>query len=205
MGLLVGKATNSHSAGDDDDFGAGGGGGGGGGLRGDTPLTRAASASYLASFVSRARFVDGASVRRVVTLLCTYLAKELEAYYTEVKVPVHISLYTPFYAVAQAVFLIFCFRWRDLRLGEALKDVKEEEEGGEAKKEEDVEDNDELGLNADAKAGERTRWIPELDVIQQVIVSPLNPLKVNFFALLYLPFYTRILTLHAFLSSAQKQ
>jgi RNA polymerase I-specific transcription initiation factor RRN3 len=136
----------------------------------ETPMSRAASASYLASFVSRAKHVDGPSAQRVVTLLCTYLSRELEMYYNHVKEPVHISQYTPFYAVAQAVFLVFCFRWRDLRVGEQE----------EVKKDEKDEENDELGLNAHVygNGAEQTKWIPELDVIQKIIVSPLNPLKV---------------------------
>jgi len=58
-----------------------------------------------------------------------------------------------FYAVSQAVFLIFCFRWRDL--------------------EEDLEDTDEL---LGASAGKK--WMSELSVMQRVVTSPLNPLKV---------------------------
>jgi RNA polymerase I-specific transcription initiation factor RRN3 len=128
---------------------------------------RAAAASYLASFVSRARYVDGDNVRRVMRLLCTYLARELELY-AEQKEAVHISLFTPFYTVSQAVFLIFCFRWRDLK--EPL-----EEDG----RYEDEEANDDLGLNAAAMNAKQGSWISELDILQRVIVSPLNPLRVS--------------------------
>lgn len=169
LGLLVGKTTASSSASYSATLPSLAPSSG---LR-DTPLTRSASASYLASFVSRARYVDGPLVRQVVSLLCTYLSKELEMYYSEVRTPVHSSLYVPFYAVAQAVFLVFCFRWRDLRLED---DRKDGEEGEVAKRKGD--ENDELGLNSNAGQQERVRWIPELDVIQQIIVSPLNPLKV---------------------------
>jgi len=60
--------------------------------------------------------------------------------------------------VAQAVFLIFCFRWRELQLEsgqEPSNDVWVANDGPSIKK-----------------------WIPELDVIQRVIISALNPLKV---------------------------
>lgn len=127
---------------------------------------RAAAASYLASFVSRARYVDGDNVRRVVRLLCTYLARELELY-AEQKEALHISLFTPFYTVSQAVFLIFCFRWRDLK--------EHSEEDGRI----EDEANDDLGLNAAAANAKRESWITELDILQQVIVSPLNPLRVS--------------------------
>lgn len=151
--------------------------------------TRAAAASYLASFVSRARFVDGDTVRRVVRLLCTYLTRELELY-AEQKEAIHISHFTPFYAVSQAVFLIFCFRWRDLQ-EEQTQEVQADDE----------EANDELGLNAAAAKPERANWMTELDVLQQIIVSPLNPLKVTS------PYYIqcprdRALILHHLLSSA---
>lgn len=99
-------------------------------------------------------------------LLCVFLKRELELY-EEQKEAVHISYFTPFYCVAQAVFLIFCFRWRDLKEGGVGED---DDEGKE-------EDTDELGLNVDLSA-EKTRvssWIKELDVMQQVVVHPLNP------------------------------
>ncbi|KAH9055594.1 RNA polymerase I-specific transcription initiation factor RRN3 [Lactarius vividus] len=55
-----------------------------------------------------------------------------------------------FYAVAQAVFLIFCFRWREL-----------------------VEGDDE-----DAPAGSpKKMWMAELGVVQRVVACPLHPLK----------------------------
>ncbi|KAJ7793592.1 RNA polymerase I-specific transcription initiation factor RRN3-domain-containing protein [Mycena olivaceomarginata] len=55
------------------------------------------------------------------------------------------------YAVAQAVFLIFCFRWRDL--------LEDEEDDGEA------------------EVGGKKKWMPELGVVQRIIGSVLNPLK----------------------------
>lgn len=103
-------------------------------------------------------------------LLCVFLKRELELY-EEQKDAVHISYFTPFYCVAQAVFLIFCFRWRDLKEGGVGDDDNESKE----------EDTDELGLNVDLSA-EKARvssWIKELDVMQQVVVHPLNPLRVS--------------------------
>jgi len=125
-----------------------------------TPVTRAAAASYVGSFVSRAQFVDGESARRVIGLLCAYLARELEVY-AEVDSPTHTSQYTVFYAVAQAVFLIFCFRWRELQV----------ESGQE-------EPSDDVWVANDGPSIKK--WIPELDVVQRVIVSALNPLKVRY-------------------------
>ncbi|KAH9833704.1 RNA polymerase I-specific transcription initiation factor RRN3 [Rhodofomes roseus] len=127
-------------------------------LEEDQPaVTRAAAASYIASFVSRAQFVDRESARRVVACLCNFLRSRLDifdAVNTAGAVPPSMAHHSIFYAVVQAVFLIFCFRWRDLL--------------------EDQEDVDEFtAASAPAK-----KWMAELDVIQRVIQSDLNPLKV---------------------------
>ncbi|KAI6146206.1 RNA polymerase I-specific transcription initiation factor RRN3 [Pisolithus tinctorius] len=120
----------------------------------DVPaVTRAAAASYIASFVSRAQFVDRDATRCVVGVLCTFLKSHLDAFDSviqageELPSMAHHSL---FYAIAQAVFLIFCFRWRDL---EEEFDESEEYQSGK-------------------------KWMSDLNVIQRVITSPLNPLKV---------------------------
>lgn len=127
-------------------------------LENDQPeVTRAASASYIGSFVSRASFVEREGARRVMRVLCEFLGNHLdiyEAYVQSGTVP-STAHHGVFYAVSQAVFLIFCFRWRDF--------LEEEQE-------------------ADAEvvpAGKK--WMPSLSVIQRVIISTLNPLKVTFF------------------------
>lgn len=61
-----------------------------------------------------------------------------------------------FYAVAQTLFLVFCFRWRDLL--------------------EDGEDPDEEHFDGERS---RRRWLRPLDIVQRLITSPLNPLKVS--------------------------
>ena len=89
-------------------------------------LTRAAAASYIGSFVSRATFVDREGTRRVVGVLCEYLRAHLDGVEESLRtdwglkssqmssVVLSPAQHTIFYAVTQAVFLIFCFRWRDL-------------------------------------------------------------------------------------------
>ncbi|KAM6496105.1 RNA polymerase I-specific transcription initiation factor RRN3 [Amanita muscaria] len=124
-------------------------------------VTRAAAASYIGSFVSRAAFVDRTMTRQVVGVLCQFLRAHIDA------VDEVIRMYGPgltaninegvssiigkeqntvFYAVVQAVFLIFCFRWRDL-----LEDADDQEED--------------------------EKWMTELSVLQRVVTSVLNPLK----------------------------
>ncbi|KAI0331255.1 RNA polymerase I-specific transcription initiation factor RRN3 [Cubamyces sp. BRFM 1775] len=128
-------------------------------LEEDQPaVTRAAAASYIASFVSRAQFVDREGARRVVSVLCNFLRNRLDMFDAMVKAGVQQSMnvaqHSVFYAVSQAVFLIFCFRWRDL-----------------------LEDQDEVDEFAPSN-GPAKKWMPELDVIQRVVTSELNPLKV---------------------------
>ncbi|TFK43795.1 RNA polymerase I-specific transcription initiation factor RRN3 [Crucibulum laeve] len=127
---------------------------------GGTPLvTRAAAASYIGSFVSRAKFVDQDGARRVVGVLCEFLRVHLEGVEDAVRMgmpAVGGTQNAVFYAVVQAVFLIFCFRWRDL--------LEEEEEG------------EELVVSSSGKGGKK--WMPELGVLQRAVTSVLNPLKV---------------------------
>nr|ASF90186.1 hypothetical protein SPAR06338 [Bartheletia paradoxa] len=125
-------------------------------------VTRVAAASYIASFVSRANFVDKDSVRRVVGLLCEYLSSQLEVSARPGQPPPNAQQYGVFYAVAQAVFYIFCFRWRDL-----LIEPEEEEFDG------DVFD----GQDGGALPGRGRKWAGGLEIIQRVITSSFNPLK----------------------------
>lgn len=133
-------------------------------LEQDQPsVTRAAAASYIASFVSRAQFIDREGARRVTGVLCTFLRNHIDAFDAVVQsgAPMpNMAHHSIFYAVTQAVFLIFCFRWRDL--------------------EEEIEDADEL-----AGASSRKKWMSELSIVQRVVASPLNPLKVRGAGLIY--------------------
>jgi RNA polymerase I-specific transcription initiation factor RRN3 len=143
-----------------------------------TPVvTRSAAASYLGSFVSRANFVDKEGTRRVVGVLCQWLKAHLDGVDSVLvanggnmalgnmsasTANVLGAQNTVFYAVAQALFLIFCFRWRDL-----LEDDESTE-------------NDffstSVGLGNNLKKGKK--WMEELGVVQRVVNSVLNPLKV---------------------------
>ncbi|KAG6832183.1 hypothetical protein H0H92_004915 [Tricholoma furcatifolium] len=125
-----------------------------------TPIvTRAAAASYIGSFVSRASFVDRAGTRRVVGMLCNFLKKHLDE--TEEILREEgstagvgsMAQHAVFYAVTQAVFLIFCFRWRDLLV--------------------DEDDDDEGTMHESGN-----KWVPHLNPLKRVVTSILNPLKV---------------------------
>ncbi|KAK1223334.1 DNA independent RNA polymerase I transcription factor [Marasmius sp. AFHP31] len=147
-------------------------------------ITRAAAASYIGSFVSRARVVDGAGARRVVGVLCEWLEAHLDAVERLLLLSSSSGLSASsstlsaigtqnsvFHAVAQAVFLIFCFRWRDLLV--------------------DDDDNDALPPSSNpsmtafrdptsssgAGPGPGQKWLPQLSVVKRVVTSVLNPLR----------------------------
>ena len=123
-------------------------------------VTRIAASSYISSFVSRATFVDKNSARNVVSVLCDFLSSRMDAFDHTLKLGgelpgTHCGM---FYAVCQAIFLIFCFRWRDLM-------------------EDQVEDIDEL---VEPHAGRpANKWLPRLYVLERAVSSLLNPLKVR--------------------------
>lgn len=124
-------------------------------------VTRIAASSYISSFVSRATFVDKESTRNVVSVLCDFLTSRMDAFDHALRVGGELSrtYCGMFYAVCQAAFLIFCFRWRDLV-------------------EDQVEDVDELAeLNS---GGAAKKWLPRLYVLERAVSSSLNPLKVSY-------------------------
>jgi RNA polymerase I-specific transcription initiation factor RRN3 len=133
-------------------------------------VTRVAAAGYVASFISRAKFVDRAMTQKVVRLLCEYLETQMNANSAansrsnssrnlngisngtsnssnngQDHLPV-------FYAVAQAIFYIFCFRWRDL-----------------------LDDGDEDGIELEPGR----RWMMGLETLKRAVSSNFNPLKVR--------------------------
>lgn len=112
------------------------------------PGTRQAAASYIASFVARAKFMPANYVQTVVKIMCRWLGAFVDQRSIECQGP-DVLRWGGFYSVCQAVMYIFCFRWRD------LKEVEE----------------DEFGLVEE-------RWVEELGILNKVVTSRFNPLKV---------------------------
>ncbi len=85
----------------------------------DAPaIIRVAAASYVASLVSRAKYIDGDMCRAVVHNFCAFLEGHLQRY-ADPSNPLSAAApgtdpHSIFYSAAQATFYIFCFRWRDL-------------------------------------------------------------------------------------------
>ncbi|SCV72699.1 BQ2448_4236 [Microbotryum intermedium] len=127
----------------------------------DAPaITRVAAAGYVASFISRATYVDASMTRKVVHHLCRYLESSMEDFAAashastglKASATPNVAVDLPvFYAVTQAVFYIFCFRWKDLM-----------DEGEE----------DDLLLEPGR------RWMLGLETIRKVVASNFNPLRV---------------------------
>ncbi|KAK4049742.1 DNA independent RNA polymerase I transcription factor [Microbotryomycetes sp. JL221] len=117
-------------------------------------ITRVAAAGYVASFIARAKFVDQAMTRKVVTHLCRFLESQMDelAMYSGKPGTAGGSELPVFYAVAQAVFYIFCFRHHDLM---------------------DEPDEDEQLV-----VDEGRRWMLGLETLKRAVSSPFNPLKV---------------------------
>ncbi|KAJ1951631.1 DNA independent RNA polymerase I transcription factor [Linderina macrospora] len=131
-------------------------------------VAKVAAASYLGSFVARAAFISPQIVRNVMGVLVqwanAYLdwqeQREPERSYAQALAPsaansLHVDFerHAVFYAVTQAVLYLFCFRWRDLATPLDAQQPLDESE-----------------LDS-------LRWCPEVEGIQRVVFSKLNPLR----------------------------
>lgn len=134
---------------------------------------RIAATVYIGSVVCRARFVTDDSASQVLVYLLAYIDGKLrQSQYTK-----RVDDLPLFYAVCQAVMLIFCFRWRAFTSPESNKEREREREGetviGEMELESDGEG--EVGEN-EQDGGQDGKWIRDLDILQRAITSDLNPL-----------------------------
>ena len=123
---------------------------------------RLTACAYLASFIARGSHISSKAISEIFNVLCHYLDDMRRRYEPNCSGPDrrHYALY---YAVAQAVVYIFCFRWRDLVVGSTTP-------------EQDSEEFDEDEILAE---GRDLAWQPGVkDVMHRNIYSKLNPLKV---------------------------
>jgi RNA polymerase I-specific transcription initiation factor RRN3 len=126
------------------------------------PAQRITAIAYLASFIARASHISSHSVRDVVCALSEYLDAIRKRAEPDCRGPDRRS-YAIYYAVAQALLYIFCFRWRDLVIGSANPEL----------------DGDDY--NADDILAEHRdlAWLAGLkETLSRNIFSRLNPLKV---------------------------
>lgn len=148
------------------------------GEKGESAVIRSAAAGYVASFVSRASYVEGQTVRVVLFNLCAFLDAHIDE---SIRSDTEAGSAAPgsgahavFYSVVQAAFYIFCFRWRDLKI------TPDEQDG--AAGELGYEDADEIGGGMHDSVGSLGQfgaetWCDGLTSLQRAVTSRLNPLK----------------------------
>lgn len=143
----------------------------------ESAVIRSAAAGYVASFVSRASYVDGPTTRVVLYNLCAFLDAHIDESSrsdTEAgSAAPGTSTHSVFYSVVQAAFYIFCFRWRDLKVS-----GDEQDGAGDV----DYQDADEIGGGMHDSVGSlghfgAEAWCEGLASLQRAVTSRLNPLK----------------------------
>ncbi|KAK8164423.1 ribosomal DNA transcription factor Rrn3 [Phyllosticta citrichinensis] len=120
-------------------------------------IMRLTASAYLASFISRGAHIPTATVRDVFYVLGAQLDNFRVNNEAQCKGP-DLRRYATYYGMAQALIYIFCFRWRELIIGDT----------------DDLEDDDQLLLE-----GRDLTWLPGIkENLMRNIYSKLNPLKV---------------------------
>ena len=119
---------------------------------------RVTACAYLASFLARGRHLSKSSVQRYFAALCESLDSMRQKHEPASRGPDR-RAYNLYYAVAQAVLYVFCFRWRDLVTNNLDA--------------EDIEAEDIIA------GGNDLSWMPGIkEIITRNIFCRLNPLKV---------------------------
>ena len=123
---------------------------------------KATACAYIASFIARGSRVSKSSVRDVFGILCDILNEMRLQHEPKCRNPDRRISSGLYYAIAQALFYIFCFRWRDLVIGSTSPDTDS-----------DISEEDAL---AD---GHDLIWLAGIQETLRVNMhSKLNPLKV---------------------------
>jgi RNA polymerase I-specific transcription initiation factor RRN3 len=120
-------------------------------------IIRQAAAAYLASFVARGANLPSETIRTAFNVLLRHAETLRESYEPGCHGP-NVKRYHTYYSLCQAVFYIYCFRWRDL-----------------------VVSNDDMVDPDDASSylGQNLEWLPGMkDLLTRNIYSKLNPMKV---------------------------
>ncbi|KAK8858714.1 hypothetical protein IAR55_002943 [Kwoniella newhampshirensis] len=123
---------------------------------------RVAATVYIGSVVCRARFVTDEQARTVLTYLLAYIDGKLHQARANKREA--IDELPLFYAVCQAVMLIFCFRWRAFT-------SNADKEGDSV-----VGDMEMDGDSVEGEGESEGKWMSDLDVLQRALTSDLNPL-----------------------------
>ena len=127
-----------------------------------TATLRLTACAYVASFIARGSHIPPNTVRDVFIVLFEFLEEMRVRYEPTCRGPDRRG-YSLYYAIAQAVLYIFCFRWRDLVEGAA-----DPEDGDDELSEEDL-----------LAEGKDLEWLPRMkEIMTRNCQSRLNLLKV---------------------------
>lgn len=120
-------------------------------------IIRQSAAAYLASFIARGAHIPSSLVRKTFNEMSAQLVEMLDKYDAACRGP-DLRRYGSFYATAQAVLYIFCFRWRDLTTASIEGDSPQQ---------------------VDELEPSQIAFPPNVkDTLSKVIYSRLNPLKI---------------------------
>ncbi len=133
-------------------------------------VTRVAAAGYVSSLVSRAQYVDDAQARKVAGYLLAYIDGELQEAKENPQELAASGTLPVFYAVCQAMMMIFCFRWHAFEVGETVYAQEDDMVG-------------EMEMEAEQPSSPQGRWLGDLEIYQKAITSKLNPLMVSWLLL----------------------
>ncbi|KAF7718980.1 Uncharacterized protein PECH_004079 [Penicillium ucsense] len=120
-------------------------------------IIRQSAAAYLASFIARGAHIPSSVVRQTFNEMASQLVDMHEKHDPACRGP-DLRRYGAFYATAQAVLYIFCFRWRDLTTASIAGDSPQE---------------------VDELEPSQIAFPPHIkESLSKVIYSRLNPLKI---------------------------
>lgn len=144
-------------------------------------VSRVASVFYCASFVARAKFLPAAVVKNVVGLLCNWMEDYVNRTEMQRSVQPDVARHELFYSVTQAVFYIFCFRWKDLEDNGPDGVTGSYDSAGLGS----YDSNGMIFGSMDSANGHghmpdgsgARKWIPALMGLRRSVMSSLNPLR----------------------------
>lgn len=144
-------------------------------------VSRIAAASYIASFVSRAKYIDDQQTRTVVGYLTAYIDGILNEVRVDPQAVVSSNGLAVFYTVCQALMMIFCFRWKALQSETGRHETEHASSAAEPLPSfaDDMEMDEEEEVGMGDQENDEPDWIPDLKILQKAIHSQLNPLMVS--------------------------
>lgn len=143
-------------------------------------VTRVAAASYISSYVARAKYIGRTSLRSAVYILSSWCEQYMDVNEGTISGP-DVNRHPVFYGVVQAIMYIFCFRWREL-VDDGFDDILNDDVVAEdpMKRMGGVEGGDILTGGIGGSFGAQVagqKWCLGLLPMQRIVTSGLNPLK----------------------------